>query len=125
MDRYTTVQRAPISTNKSIQVWRKTEGLCWYCGKDFKDRMTIDHVQPVSQGGSDELDNLVPCCKSCNSAKGGRSVDEYRLVIQRKKGMILELKQIMWLYSKGIEVPDPDPCLFYFETHNLKEHSND
>lgn len=34
-------------------------------GLDF----TVDHVVPVSLGGSDDLTNLVGCCKRCNSSK--------------------------------------------------------
>jgi len=30
-------------------------------------QLTIDHVRPVSSGGSDALDNLVVACRSCNS----------------------------------------------------------
>lgn len=32
--------------------------------------MTIDHVIPKVKGGSSELENLVPLCQPCNSAKG-------------------------------------------------------
>jgi len=117
--------RKAISPSKTMAIWRKTGGMCWYCGKDLFGKMTIDHVQPLLLGGTDDIDNLVPCCKSCNSSKCGRTVEEFRVVIYRKKGMILELKQILWLKSKGITVPDPDPCPFYFETHNLNGESYD
>jgi hypothetical protein len=32
--------------------------------------LEIDHFQPKSAGGSDELENLVYCCTSCNRRKG-------------------------------------------------------
>lgn len=32
---------------------------------------TIDHITPQCMGGTDALTNLLPCCVSCNSAKGG------------------------------------------------------
>ena len=34
--------------------------------------LTIDHVMPVSKGGSDDLDNLRFLCRSHNSKKGDR-----------------------------------------------------
>ena len=34
---------------------------------------TVDHVTPELNGGMDTLDNLVACCVSCNSRKGGAS----------------------------------------------------
>lgn len=40
----------------------------------------IDHVVPLSRGGSNALDNLVPCCTSCNSSKGARLVADMGIV---------------------------------------------
>jgi 5-methylcytosine-specific restriction endonuclease McrA len=34
---------------------------------------TVDHVVPQSLGGTDDIENLVPCCKTCNSKKGSRN----------------------------------------------------
>jgi 5-methylcytosine-specific restriction protein A len=33
---------------------------------------TIDHITPVSLGGSNELTNLRPACHPCNSGRGNR-----------------------------------------------------
>lgn len=35
----------------------------------LRDRLSIDHVVPVSRGGSDSLENLRPTHHGCNSAK--------------------------------------------------------
>jgi len=43
---------------------------CQYCGNDAD---TVDHVVPISKGGTDEPDNLVASCKRCNFRKGNRS----------------------------------------------------
>lgn len=46
---------------------------CGYCGVEETDvgaELTIDHFQPSSRNGSDELDNLVYCCNACNQFKG-------------------------------------------------------
>lgn len=44
----------------------------------FKRFYQVDHVIPYSQGGSDDIDNLVLACQFCNGHKGTRSADEYR-----------------------------------------------
>lgn len=43
---------------------------CAYCGKPAKGHLTQDHIQPLSQGGSHTLSNIVPACRPCNSKKG-------------------------------------------------------
>jgi len=50
---------------------RKTSsGICYYCGKKVGIRaLTMDHIIPLSRGGRSTRDNLVPCCKSCNTRK--------------------------------------------------------
>lgn len=35
-------------------------------------KLTRDHVRPVSKGGSDSFDNVVPACSKCNSTKKDR-----------------------------------------------------
>ncbi len=46
---------------------------CGYCGVSeaaVGGELELDHFQPKSAGGSDELENLVYCCTSCNRRKG-------------------------------------------------------
>jgi 5-methylcytosine-specific restriction endonuclease McrA len=46
---------------------------CAYCLR--KDEpLTMDHMVPISKGGSHTEDNVVPACKSCNSKKGNRPI---------------------------------------------------
>ncbi|MGI9142010.1 MAG: HNH endonuclease, partial [Fluviibacter sp.] len=45
--------------------------ICAYCLSDQAN--TVDHVVPRSKGGTDDLDNLVAACMSCNSSKQARS----------------------------------------------------
>jgi 5-methylcytosine-specific restriction endonuclease McrA len=43
---------------------------CAYCYKPFPvNELTVDHMQPISRGGTNTIDNLVPACKPCNSRK--------------------------------------------------------
>ncbi|OBU85472.1 hypothetical protein MY55_15935 [Chromobacterium subtsugae] len=34
--------------------------------------LTVDHIKPLSRGGTDDLENLQFLCRPCNSAKGAR-----------------------------------------------------
>jgi 5-methylcytosine-specific restriction endonuclease McrA len=44
---------------------------CVYCGNPADQ---VDHVLPVSQGGSNKRDNLVASCKRCNLSKNQAAV---------------------------------------------------
>lgn len=44
---------------------------CAYCGQDAN---TVDHIVSIKAGGDPiSLENMVACCKRCNSSKGSRS----------------------------------------------------
>jgi 5-methylcytosine-specific restriction enzyme A len=47
---------------------------CEFCGTagDKQNPLTADHLTPVSRGGTNNLDNLRPLCRSCNSRRGNR-----------------------------------------------------
>ena len=42
---------------------------CAYCGKRWKDKLTQDHITPLSKGGAHTRANIVPACHSCNAKK--------------------------------------------------------
>lgn len=67
------------------KVYQRDGGVCYLCGKrtDFKDAWTIggyrvcgntypsiDHVIPISKGGSHTWENVRLACRQCNSLKG-------------------------------------------------------
>lgn len=48
-------------------------GACVYCGVQ-PEKLTADHIVPLSKGGSNFIENIVPACKSCNSSKHNKSL---------------------------------------------------
>lgn len=82
------LKRKSISWQVKDQVWDKTRNRCWYCGinlghedygtSNFRRRPNIEHQIPLSDGGTNELENLVLCCYGCNADKRCRPVEEYR-----------------------------------------------
>ncbi|WP_202977682.1 HNH endonuclease [Streptomyces sp. E5N298] len=64
------VGRLPLPPAVRITVLARDSNRCVTCGSSSS--LQIDHVFPVSLGGSDEIDNLRTLCQPCNSSKGAR-----------------------------------------------------
>jgi hypothetical protein len=43
-------------------------GACAWCGSS--DDLQVDHIFPLSRGGTDDEENLQPLCRLCNLRKG-------------------------------------------------------
>jgi 5-methylcytosine-specific restriction endonuclease McrA len=46
---------------------------------------TRDHVVPRAYGGSDRQENIVICCKGCNSRRADLPADLFALIIIKEK----------------------------------------
>lgn len=51
------------------KVLRDNDGLCGICGHRVGRRWTIDHIIPLSKGGSHTYDNCQPAHAECNRMK--------------------------------------------------------
>lgn len=60
-----------ISTRKRFLVLQRDHFRCVYCGRgpDHGVFLHVDHIHPVSLGGTDELENLTTACSECNLGK--------------------------------------------------------
>jgi 5-methylcytosine-specific restriction endonuclease McrA len=61
--------------------------LCVYCGESKP--LTRDHKIPLARGGTDDIANILPACRSCNSKKNKQTAAEYfgRTNHQRSGGL--------------------------------------
>jgi hypothetical protein len=53
----------------------RPDGPCAYCGS--ANVTGHDHIIPISKGGLDKNENLVPCCRSCNASKKAFTIWEW------------------------------------------------
>jgi hypothetical protein len=75
---------------------------CGYCSvreSEAGTELEIDHFQPRSAGGTDDLENLVYCCTRCNRRKGDfwpdgdPSTSTWRLLHPRRDDLTLHLRE--------------------------------
>lgn len=73
-------KRSILTKSIKFEVFKKYDYKCVECGATKEDcRLEIDHIIPVSRGGSDELSNLQVLCKDCNSAKSNRIINNIKI----------------------------------------------
>lgn len=63
-------------TKKQIRELFSTHPFCEYCGST--EKLTLDHIIPVSRGGPNTLENVTIACKSCNSSKNNKTLEEWK-----------------------------------------------
>ena len=85
--RLTSYEKLPKQTVKFNRrnIFARDHNQCQYCGKRFPtSELSLDHVQPRSQGGVSTWDNIVCACVECNVRKGGRTPKQAHMSLIRK-----------------------------------------
>jgi hypothetical protein len=74
------ISRHSYSREERQKILDKTGCKCAHCGKPLDTHsMTVEHIFPVSKGGTDDEFNLVALCQHCNYNKGNSiyRINEY------------------------------------------------
>jgi hypothetical protein len=70
-----TGQRRSLSPRLRMQVLQRDGLRCTFCGRSAPEvKLHVDHIEPVSKGGSNEMDNLQALCEECNLAKSDQEL---------------------------------------------------
>lgn len=63
--------RKTIPKRTRFEVFKRDEFACVYCGAHPPNVILhVDHIHPVAEGGTDDIDNLITACAPCNLGKG-------------------------------------------------------
>ena len=85
-------KRKSISDRKRLEVLKRDNFTCQSCGKSPAHypelqidvvKLEIDHMQPHSRGGSDDLENLQTLCMQCNRGKGAEERLNFTILKQK------------------------------------------
>jgi len=66
------------------RLWWFQMGRCQYCGKKLHHGMRgfhVDHMQPLSRGGSNDPANLALACGRCNDSKHNKTSTEFLALV--------------------------------------------
>lgn len=79
---------------KRLRTFRKDNYQCFYCLKllvhkapDRQLRPTVEHIVPLSKGGTWEEDNLLTSCGDCNHRRGNKSFILFLIEVYRLTGL--------------------------------------
>lgn len=95
-DTYENLINHKISFDKILNEQSATvdKDTCVYCQLLAN---TVDHIIPQYHGGTDELLNLVPCCKHCNSSKGKKDLFDWARETNRRLSLMTACRYLVLL----------------------------
>lgn len=88
-------KRKPISKRIRFEVFKRDCFTCQYCGRKSPDVILhVDHIKPVSKGGTNGITNLITSCSVCNLGKGARELSDASVVEKQRAELELQQERI-------------------------------
>lgn len=79
-------KRKGISKSTRFEVFKRDSFTCQYCGKSAPDVvLEVDHINPVSKGGDNDISNLITACFDCNRGKRDKKLTENQAIKKQKE----------------------------------------
>ncbi len=70
--------RQQIPLTRRLEILSRDDYKCKICGRSNKEvSLHVDHIKPLSKGGTNDFDNLQTLCKDCNHGKGGKALQTF------------------------------------------------
>jgi hypothetical protein len=108
-----------ISKGRRWKIFVRDDFRCRYCGRRAPNvELHVDHVHPVSRGGTDKESNLVTACVDCNLGKTNRVLPTFSPLEEEESRS--RVSRMMWvgdvLEMLGFQddVPDSERAAFLF-----------
>lgn len=102
-------KRKTISKKTRFEVFKRDNFTCQYCGRTAPSVvLEIDHINPVKNGGDNNIMNLITSCFDCNRGKGKRKLtenEEIKLQVEQLKELNKKREQLEMLlkWKKQLE----------------------
>ena len=107
-------KRESISKKTRFEVFKRDSFTCQYCGRMAPDViLEVDHINPVANGGDNNIINLITSCIECNRGKGKRALNS-KEELKKQQEILKELNkkreqlEMMLEWKKELEKFDND-----------------
>ena len=83
--------KAELSASTAeVKSWLDAQtAICTYCETEMpKDKIHVDHMIPLSRGGTHTIDNLAIACNKCNCSKNNKTPEEFKAYKEAHKKLI-------------------------------------
>lgn len=109
--------RRKLSAKERTHVLEKTGGHCAYCGCELSlSDMQVDHLVPLYNGGTDDMANYLPACRSCNHYKSTLGLEKFRAALERMPDVLMRDSVTYRIAVRyGLVTPTPHKVVFFFE----------
>lgn len=128
------MERTKIRKKTRFEVFKRDKFTCQYCGRMAPDViLEIDHINPVANGGDNDIMNLVTSCRDCNRGKGKTELCDDSIVQKQKKQiqelaekneqleMMLEWRNgLLQIEDRSVQIVEKEFCNAYNVT--ITEH---
>jgi len=105
------MERIQLSKKQRFAVFKRDGFCCQYCGAVPPSAvLEVDHINPVANGGKNNIDNLITACFDCNRGKGAepltvapQSVVEKATLLQEKMDQLRAFEKLQKQQQKLVE----------------------
>lgn len=99
------MSREPLSKKTRFDVFKRDGFRCAYCGATPSETvlLEVDHIHPVVEGGTNDMDNIVTACFDCNRGKGGRLLTSVPQSLEEKAAETAEREAQLRAYYEILE----------------------
>ncbi len=86
-------KRKGLTKKTRFEVFKRDSFKCQYCGACAPEAvLVVDHIDPFSKGGSDDIMNYITACQPCNAGKSDRTLGD-NTALQKQRTQLDDLHE--------------------------------